>query len=349
MGVDSGFSYYQLSTTNSQLYGVHTLSNEFWRDKRVFVTGCSGLLGSWLTAELVNQQAHVVGLIRDRVAHSELARSGVIKQIDVVRGDVCDYELMERALAEYEIDTIFHLAAQTQVGIANRVPLPTFETNVKGTWVILEAARRNPTVQRIITASSDKAYGTHAELPYRESAPLQGEHPYDVSKSCADLISRSYAHTYGLPVTVTRCANLYGGGDLNWNRIVPGTIRSVLRGEAPIIRSDGTMRRDYIFIKDVVRGYLRVAENMHRPDVVGHAFNFGVDSPISVLEMANAIISLSQRPDLQPVILDEVRNEIQDQYLCSELAGEVLGWKPIYSLEAGLAETMAWYREFLGH
>jgi CDP-glucose 4,6-dehydratase len=323
------------------------LSNQFWQDKRVFVTGCTGLLGSWLTAVLLQKGAHVVGLIRDHIPQSQLVRTGDIDRIDIVRGDVCDYELMERALAEYEIDTIFHLAAQTQVGIANRVPLPTFESNIKGTWVILEAARRNATVQRILTASSDKAYGTHAELPYREDAPLQGQHPYDVSKSCADLISRSYAHTYGLPVTVTRCANLYGGGDLNWNRIVPGTIRSVLRGEPPIIRSDGTMKRDYIYIKDVVRGYLIAAENMHRDDVGGQAFNFGIDNPVSVLEMANTIIRLSDNPALEPIILDEVRNEIQDQYLCSEKAGQVLGWEPKYSLVEGLAETMAWYKEFL--
>jgi CDP-glucose 4,6-dehydratase len=300
-----------------------------------------------LTAELLQKGAHVVGLIRDHVPQSQLVRTGDVNHIDIVRGDVCDYELMERALAEYEIDTIFHLAAQTQVGIANRVPLPTFESNIKGTWVILEAARRNATVQRILTASSDKAYGTHAELPYTEDAPLQGQHPYDVSKSCADLISRSYAHTYGLPVTVTRCANLYGGGDLNWNRIVPGTIRSVLRGEPPIIRSDGTMKRDYIYIKDVVGGYLTAAENMHRDEVRGQAFNFGIDNPVSVLEMANTIIQLSDNPALEPIILDEVQNEIQDQYLCSEKAGQVLGWQPRYSLVEGLAETMAWYKEFL--
>ncbi|PID85326.1 MAG: sugar dehydratase [Chloroflexi bacterium] len=323
------------------------MSKIFWQDKRVFVTGCTGLLGSWLTATLLQSKAHVVGLVRDQIPHSQLIRTGNINHIDIVRGDVCDYQLIERALAEYEIDTIFHLAAQTQVGIANRVPLPTFESNIKGTWVLLEAARRNPTVKRIVTASSDKAYGTHAELPYTEDAPLQGEHPYDVSKSCADLISRSYAHTYNLPVVVTRCANLYGGGDLNWNRIVPGTIRSVLRGEAPIIRSDGTMKRDYIYIMDVVRGYMMVAQNMHRDEVRGQAFNFGIDNPISVLEMANTIIQLSDHGQLDPVILDEVDNEIQDQYLCSDKAGDVLGWEPQFSLVQGLAETMTWYKEFL--
>ncbi|MBK6328564.1 MAG: GDP-mannose 4,6-dehydratase [Chloroflexi bacterium] len=324
-----------------------SLNDNFWQDKHVFVTGCSGLLGSWLTAELVTRGARVIGLVRDRLGDTHLARTGASKQIDVVRGNVTDYELMERTMADYEIDTVFHLAAQTQVGTANRVPMPTFETNIKGTWIILEAARRNPSVQRLVMASSDKAYGTHDSLPYREDTPLQGQHPYDVSKSCADLISRTYAHTYGLPVTVTRCANLYGGGDLNWNRIVPGTIRSVLRGEQPIIRSDGTMRRDYIFIKDVVGGYLRVAEAMHRPDVAGQAFNFGIDNPVSVLEMVQAIIQLSGKAAIKPIILDEVQNEIQNQFLCSEKARQVLGWEPVYDLEAGLRETVDWYRGFL--
>lgn len=324
------------------------LNDTFWRDRQVFVTGCTGLLGSWLTAELVSRGASVVGLIRDVVPHSQLVRSGTIDEINVVRGDLCDYALMERTLAEYEIDTVFHLAAQTIVTIANRVPLSTFETNIKGTWVLLEAARRNPTVKGVVLASSDKAYGTHATLPYREDAALQGQHPYDVSKSCADLIARTYARSYGMPATVTRCANLYGGGDLNWNRIVPGTMRSVLRGERPVVRSDGTLKRDYIFVKDVVHGYLTVAENMGEPLVRGEAFNFGVDRPITVLEMVSAIIRLSDHPHLEPVILNEARNEIQEQYLSSEKAGRVLGWEAKYSLEDSLRETMEWYREFLG-
>ncbi len=284
--------------------------NDFWQDKRVFITGCTGHVGSWLTAELLTRGAYVVGLIRDRAARSLLLQADLVNQIDVVYGDVRDYPLLERALAEYKIDTIFHLAAQTLVDVANRAPLPTFETNIRGTWMLLEAARHNSTVQRIVTASSDKAYGAHTELPYCEEAPLQGEHPYEVSKSCADLISRSYAQTYGLPVAVTRCANLYGGGDLNWNRIVPSTVRSVLRGERPILRSDGTMKRDYLFIKDVVQGYLTLAENLHRPDVRGEAFNFGADNPITVLEMVQTIIRLSAQPTLQPIIRNEARNKL---------------------------------------
>lgn len=321
--------------------------DQYWKDKRVYVTGCSGLLGSWLTAELVAKGAHVVGLIRDQVARSQLLRSGTVHNIDVVRGDVTNYPLMERAIAEYEIDTIFHLAAQTIVGIANLVPTSTFETNIKGTWVLLEAARRNPTVRRIVVASSDKAYGSHADLPYREDTPLQGRHPYDVSKSCADLIAHAYAQTYHLPVGITRCANLYGGGDLNWNRIVPGTMRSVLCGERPIVRSDGTLLRDYIYVKDAVSGYLLLAQNLSREDVNGRAFNFGVDSPLSALEMIELIIELSDHPTLEPVILNEAENEIQEQYLASDRANQVLGWRPNYALKRGLSETMAWYREFL--
>lgn len=323
------------------------MNNNFWNGKRVFVTGCTGLLGSWLTAKLVSLGAQVVGLIRDRVSKSELVRSGTINQIDVVFGSVCDYELLERALAEYEVDTLFHLAAQTIVGIANRAPLSTFETNIKGTWTLIEAARRNPTVRRIVVASSDKAYGSHIKLPYQEDAPLQGKHPYDVSKSCADLIARAYAHTYQMPIAVTRFANLYGGGDLNWNRIVPGTIRSLLRGERPVVRSDGTLKRDYIYVQDAVHGYLTVAEQVERPQVRGQAFNFGVDSPLPALEMINTIIRLSHTPDLEPIILNQAKNEIQDQYLLSEKAQRVLGWRPEFSLEQGLTETFAWYRDFL--
>lgn len=325
-----------------------TLDNQFWRDKRVFITGAAGLLGSWLTTELVNRGADIVGLIRDQVTQSPLVSSGTINQITIAHGDICDYMAMERILAEYEIDTIFHLAAQTQVGIANRVPMSTFESNIKGTWTVLEAVRRNPTIKRILVASSDKAYGPQSNLPYREDQPLEGHYPYDVSKTCADLIARSYAHTYNLPIGVTRFANLYGGGDLNWNRLIPGTIRSVLRGERPIVRSDGYFKRDYIFVKDAVYGYLTLAEQIHRPGITGEAFNFGISEPISVLEMINNIIELSGCSDLEPVILDEVKNEIQDQYLSSAKAQELLGWTPQYSLTEGLRETMAWYKDYLG-
>lgn len=323
------------------------MDNQFWRDKRVFITGAAGLLGSWLTAELITRGSEVIGLIRDQVSKSLLVSSGGINQITIVHGDICDYETMERVLAEYEIDTIFHLAAQTQVGIANRVPMSTFEANIKGTWVVLEAARRNPTVQRVLVASSDKAYGPQTQLPYREDAPLQGQYPYDVSKTCADLIARTYAHTYDQPVAVTRFANLYGGGDLNWNRLIPGTMRSVLRHEQPIVRSDGTFKRDFIYVKDAVFGYMTLAEQIERAGVRGQAFNFGMSRPISVLEMIKSIIELSDCPDLEPIILDEVKHEIQDQYLSSAKANRVLNWQPQFTLAEGLRETMAWYKDYL--
>lgn len=321
------------------------MSNHFWQDRRVFVTGCTGLLGSWLTAALRQAGAQVVGLVRDLTPHSQLVRAGDFQRITVVHGDVTDYALLERTLAEYEIDTIFHLAAQTIVTIANRAPLSTFETNVRGTWLLLEAARRNPTVTRIVAASSDKAYGDQPTLPYHEDAPLQGRHPYDVSKSCADLILQAYAHTYGLPVAVTRFGNLYGGGDLNWNRVVPGTMRSVLYGEQPVIRSDGSMKRDYLYVVDAVRGYMLLAEKM--PAFSGQAFNFGNNDPLTVRQIVDTIIRLSPHPDLVPIIRNEARNEIQDQYLSSDKARNLLGWETAYSLEAGLKETMTWYRRFL--
>lgn len=305
-------------------------------------------MGAWLTAALVEAGADVVGLIRDYVPQSQLYRSGAIDHIKVVRGELCDYDLLERTLAEYEIEIVYHLAAQTIVGIANRAPLSTFETNIRGTYLLLEAVRRNAAVRGVIVASSDKAYGDQVELPYMEETPLQGKHPYDVSKSCADLIAQTYAHSYELPVVVVRCANLYGGGDLNWNRIVPGTMRSVLRGERPIIRSDGTFKRDYLYVKDAVRGYLMAAYCLADSQRHGEAFNFGMGRPEQALHLVQTMIKVSAHPHLTPVILNEVKNEIQDQYLCSDKAGRLLGWGPQYTLEEGLVETMAWYREFLG-
>lgn len=323
------------------------MTDDFWLDRPVFITGCTGLLGSWLTITLVEAGATVVGLVRDEVPFSHLRRSGYRDRIIVVHGDVTDYAAMERVLAEHEIDTVFHLAAQTIVTIANRSPLSTFETNVKGTWTVLEAARRSPKVSRVLVASSDKAYGIHEKLPYTEDAAMLGCHPYDVSKSCADLIARSYAATYETPVAVTRCANLYGGGDLNWSRIVPGTIRSVLRRERPIIRSDGTMLRDYLYVKDAVNAYMTLATHMDDPGVKGEAFNFGMDSPKTVLEMVQTIIAVSDYPELQPVVLDSAPNEIQAQYLDSNKAHRMLNWSSGYSFAEGLRETMEWYESFL--
>ena len=319
----------------------------FWKDRRVFITGCTGILGSWLTLALVEAGADVVGLIRDRVPLSNLNLSGAYQHITAVDGDITDGELLERVLNEYEIEVVFHLAAQPLVRLANRAPMGTFEINIKGTWLLLEACRRSHTVKRIVVASSDKAYGDQEELPYSEEAPLQGHHPYDVSKSCADLITQTYANTYRLPVAITRCGNIYGGGDLNWDRIVPGTIRSVLRGEAPVIRSDGSPVRDYLHVDDIVDGYIRLAEHLADPALHGQAFNFGMDDPRSALNVAESIIALSDHPEIKPVILNQASHEIARQYLSSEKAHRVLGWRAQYSLEDGLRRTLAWYREFL--
>ena len=317
-----------------------------WQDRPVLVTGGTGLLGGWLVQALRAVQADVVVLVRDWVPQSELYRSGQIEHVRTVRGDVADQQMLERVLGEYEIAGVFHLAAQTIVSIANRNPISTFESNIQGTWSLLEACRRSPTVQQIIVASSDKAYGEHAQLPYQEGVALQGKHPYDVSKSCADLIAQAYAKTYGLPVCISRCGNLYGGGDLNWNRIVPGTIRSVIRQEHPIIRSDGTLTRDYFYVKDAADAYLRLAERMSADaSLAGEAFNFSNEQPASVLEVAGKILTLMNSKKLQPVIQNKASNEIPHQYLNAEKARKRLNWKPLFSLEAGLAETIGWYEE----
>jgi CDP-glucose 4,6-dehydratase len=322
--------------------------SRFWQDRRVFVTGGMGLLGGWLVRRLLDLDADVVCLVRDRVPHSTLLRDRLVERVTVVDGDVCDQALLERALGEYEIDTVFHLAAQTIVGIANRNPVSTFETNVRGTWTLLEACRRSPLARQIVFASSDKAYGEHDHLPYSEATPLQGRHPYDVSKSCADLIAQACARTYGLPVAITRCGNLYGGGDLNWNRIVPGTIRSALRGDRPVIRSDGKSVRDYLYVEDGVSAYLCLAEALAADRALaGAAFNFGHNQPLCVLDLVRRIQEACGRPDLEPDVRAEATNEIPAQYLDATRAREVLGWKPEFSLEEGLRRTAAWYRDFL--
>jgi CDP-glucose 4,6-dehydratase len=313
----------------------------------VFVTGCTGIVGSWLTLGLLDAGARVIGLIRDRVPLSNLNLSGADKHITAVDGDITDAQLLERVLNEYEIEIVFHLAAQPLVRMANRAPVGTFEINIRGTWLLLDACRISPTVKRIVVASSDKAYGDQDVLPYTEDAPLQGRHPYDVSKSCADLIAQAYANTYGLPVAITRCGNIYGGGDLNWDRIVPGTMRSVLLGERPIIRSDGTPLRDYLHVDDIVEAYVRVAECLDDPAMYGQAFNFGMDDPKSALEIARAIVAISDHPELEPIVLNQAAHEIGKQYLSSAKAHRALGWSARYTLEEGLRKTLAWYREFL--
>jgi len=320
---------------------------DFWKNRNVFITGCTGLLGSHLTGKLVDRQANVVGLVRDLVPKSNLVQTGVYDKINIVRGCVEDFFTVERALNEYEIDTVFHLAAQTIVGIANRNPLSTFESNIKGTWCVLEACRRVPIVKRIVVASSDKAYGEQEKLPYEETAPLKASHPYDVSKSCADLIAYAYYKTYKLPVCVTRCGNFYGPGDLNFNRIVPGTIRSVLNGESPIIRSDGTFIRDYFYVKGAALAYIHLAERMDDTKIHGEVFNFSNELQISVLELTNKILKLMGRADLKPAILNQAEHEIKHQYLSAKKARDLLGWKPKYDLDDALKETIEWYTKFL--
>lgn len=319
----------------------------FWRDRPVLVTGATGLVGSWVARRLVEAGADVACLVRDWVPQSELMRSGTLDRVKVVRGDVRDRDVLERAIGEYEASTVIHLAAQTIVGTANRNPISTFESNIQGTWNLLEACRRSPGVRSIVIASSDKAYGDQDELPYSEETPLQGRHPYDVSKSCADLIARSYAQTYGLPVAVTRCGNFYGGGDLNWNRIVPGTIRSILHGERPVIRSDGQYVRDYFYVEDGAAAYMLLAEQLHsRPELHGMAFNFSNESEVTVLGMVDRILRAMGSP-LEPEIRNEASHEIRRQFLDASRARRVLCWSPLFTLDQGLDRTVAWYREFV--
>ena len=322
--------------------------NKFWVDKTVFVTGATGLLGGALVKSLIERNASVVALVRDWVPEAELIQSSFLSKIKVVRGDLADRDLLERIVGEYEIETVFHLAAQTIVGVANRNPISTFESNIRGTWNLLEACRRSPSVNQVIVASSDKAYGINENLPYSEDSPLKGTHPYDVSKSCADLIAQSYHTTFNLPVCVTRCGNLFGGGDLNWNRLIPGTIRSVLRNESPVIRSDGSYIRDYFYVVDGALAYLHLAELMsEKPEVIGEAFNFSNEIQITVLELTNKILHLMGNEKLKPTILNEARHEIPHQYLNAEKARRVLNWKPAFALEEGLKKTIEWYETFL--
>ncbi len=322
------------------------MSSTGWDHRRVFVTGATGLLGSAMTEELVHRGAEVTILLRDWVPASRLVRTGLLERVQVVQGTLEDADTVLRAINEYEIDTVFHLGAQTIVGTASRSVLSTFEANIRGTWNVMEACRIcQRRVERVLVASSDKAYGSHDQLPYTEETPLQGRFPYDVSKSCADLIALAYYHTWGVPVAVTRCGNLYGPGDLNYNRLIPGTIRSVLRGEAPVIRSDGTFIRDYFSVRDAVTAYLALADRIPGEGFTGEAFNFGNETPVSVVEVVERILRLLGREDLHPVILNKATHEIPRQFLDCTKARTRLGWRPDHDLDTGLRHAIEWYRD----
>jgi CDP-glucose 4,6-dehydratase len=315
----------------------------FFRDRNVFVTGATGLLGSWLCQALCEAGANVTALVRDHVPRSNAHRLKLLERCNQVHGALEDFALLGRALAEYEIETIFHLGAQTIVGIAARHPLSTFESNIRGTYHLLEAARQSPLVKRMVMASTDKVYGDHGQKAYREDSSLDAVAPYDISKACADQLALSYHKFYGLPVVTTRFGNLYGGGDLNWNRIVPGTIRSALRGERPIIRSNGLFVRDYVYVEDAVHGYLLLAQKV--PEVAGKPFNFSDEKPLNVTEICRATLQAVGRPELEPIVQNGATDEIPYQALSAERARTLLGWTPRFGLTQGLARTVAWYRE----
>jgi CDP-glucose 4,6-dehydratase len=317
-----------------------------WDSRRVLVTGATGIVGSHLCEKLVNLGAYVVALVRDDDPMSSFYRDGIFRRCSIVRGELQSFEACMRAVNGHDVDTVFHLGAQTLVETALRDPLETFESNLRGTYNLLEAARRIGIVKAFVVASSDKAYGNSDVLPYTEDMPLVGRHPYDVSKSCTDLLSTCYSVSYDLPVTIARCGNIYGSGDLNWSRIVPGTIRSILSGQRPVLRSNGTNIRDYIYVADVVSAYIALAEQIDRPGVCGEAFNFSPESRVDVFGIVSAISS-AMDSNLEPVVLNIATHEIKDQTLDSSKARQILGWGPEWSLDAALRETIPWYRRLL--
>lgn len=318
---------------------------EYWLERNVFVTGATGMIGSFLVRELLERGSNVTVLIQDLDMRSDLYRTGDINEVAVINGSLEEFSVLERAINRYEVNTVIHLGAQTIVSVAHRNPLPTFESNIRGTYNLLEACRLHSGLDiRVVLASSDKAYGEHSTLPYTEDMPLGGRHPYEVSKSCADMLGQSYYHTYSLPVAIARCGNVYGGNDLNFSRIIPGTIRSLLRGEAPVIRSDGTYVRDYVYVKDIVQAYLLLAENVDGEGVVGKAFNFSSEMPLTVFDIVETIRRIMHLEHLKPLVLSNTEGEIKSQYLDAGKAKKVLGWQPRYDLEQGLRETIAWYK-----
>jgi len=327
---------------------VKSNSNDFWHDRRVFVTGATGMVGFWLVKDLIAFGARVIALVRKPNPQAGIYRSDDFRQVTPVPGNIEDYAGLERVLNEHGVDTVFHLAAQPIVSVANRDPLATFETNIRGTYNLLEACRvHSDLVKRIVIASSYQAYGQQERLPYIEEMPLQGKQPYEVSRSCVDLIAQAYHHTYNLPVAILRCGNVFGGGDANWSRIVPYTIRCCLEQQRPVIRSDGQSLRDYIYVKDVTRCYLRTAECLADKSVQGQAFNFSLERPLMTIEMVKLIQQLMNCQHLEPDVQNTASGEIRAQYLSAAKTRRVLGWQPQFTVEQGLQETIAWYREHL--
>lgn len=317
-----------------------------WKNKNVFITGADGFIGSWLAREFVKRQSNVFILVRDPKVNAACQLFGLHNKVTQIEGDLINYNLLENTLKKYSIDACFHLAAQAIVQIANQGPLQTFESNIKGTWNMLEACRNTKTIEKIVVASSDKAYGVQEKLPYTEESPLCGLYPYDASKACADLLARCYFTSYGLPVTVTRNANTYGGGDLNFSRLIPDAIRCILQGKEFVIRSDGTPERDYMYVEDAVNGYITLAENIEREEVKGEAFNFGTGKPISVCALFGKIVELCGKPGVKPKILGIAKNEINRQYLAIDKAKKILNWQPKYTLEDGMKKTIDWYKKY---
>ena len=316
----------------------------FWKGKRVFVTGATGLMGGWLVKALLREGAEVVALVRDQAPKSMLVAEGILPQIAVVSGDLESLPTLQRAIAEYEPHTVFHLAAQPLVGVAKRDPVGTLRANVMGTWNVLEACRLAGH-SNVVVASSDKAYGASDNLPYRETHPLQGRYPYDVSKSCTDLIAQMYAATYGLRTAIARCGNLFGGGDLNFSRTIPGVIKATLDGEAFVIRSDGKFVRDFLYVKDAAESYLILGERLAEdPAIPGEAFNFSLGERLTVLDIVDMTLRIMGRSDLEPVIQNIASSEIREQYLDASKARQMLGWKPKYDMQRAIEETVAWYR-----
>lgn len=323
------------------------LAQTFWQDRPVLITGATGHIGGWLVKHLLEVKADVVCLVRDWVPRCELVRTGLINKVKVVRGDLCDWELLRRSIGEYEINSVFHLAAQSIVSTANRDPVSTFETNIRGSWCLLEACRMNPSVKQVVVASTDKVYGESDHLPYVENTPLLAVYPHDVSKACAEMIANSYAATYGLNLAFTRLPNIYGGGDLNWTRIVPGTIRSIVRNEQPVINSNGKFIRDYLYVEDAVSAHLLLAEKLAgNPDLRGQAFNISSETYLSVLELVERISKL-MGSSLQPLVRDQAKNEIKNQYLSAQKARQMIGWQPLITMDEGLRRTIDWYKSFL--